>query len=380
MSSYIDVFFDKIFYINLSKDVDRNNSILSQFKEYNITNFERVEGVVYEDIPDENLWRNFIKKDSKYIKGALGCRDAMVNVIKLSKERGYRRILILEDDAVILNNPSDILMMNQYNISNADMFYFGGLWEKESRNQLVCAHAYGLTYKLFDDIINMAVPSGMEIDNFYAKIIQHMSYNYNETCKYNIFMLQPFNTIVQNKDFKSNIQNEFFKMRSDEDIISLQTMIDYIGDSKNKTMIEIGSYIGESTKVFADNFKKVICIDPFIDDYDPNDEACKMAKFDAVYNKFVENMKPYNNVVHIKKTSDDAISDIEKVDFIYIDGMHTYDQVKKDILNYINVLNIGGHIAGHDYNTFWSNVLNAVNDTIGNPDMVFNDSSWVKSV
>jgi len=158
MSSYIDVFFDKIFYINLSKDVDRNNSILSQFKEYNITNFERVEGVIYDEIPDESLWRNFIKKDSKYVKGALGCRDAMVNIVKLSKERGYRRILVLEDDIVILNNPSDILMTNQYNVSNADMFYFGGLWEKDYRNQLVCAHAYGLTYKLFDDIINMAVP------------------------------------------------------------------------------------------------------------------------------------------------------------------------------------------------------------------------------
>jgi len=63
MSSYIDVFFDKIFYINLSKDVDRNNNMLAQFDEYNIKNFERVEGVVYEEIPDERFWRNFIKKD-----------------------------------------------------------------------------------------------------------------------------------------------------------------------------------------------------------------------------------------------------------------------------------------------------------------------------
>jgi D-glycero-alpha-D-manno-heptose-7-phosphate kinase len=58
---------------------------------------------------------------------------------------------------------------------------------------------------IIDDIINMAIPSGMEMDNFYAKIIQHMSYNHNHNGKYNIFGLTPFNTIVQNKDFESNI-------------------------------------------------------------------------------------------------------------------------------------------------------------------------------
>src|ERR1043165_3424989 len=87
------------------------------------------------------------------------------------------------------------------------MLYFGGLVEPVFRNQVVCAHAYALNSKLFDDIIAMAEPSGMEIDNFYAKIIQHMSYNYNPTGKYNIQLMSPFNTIVQDKSVGSNIQN-----------------------------------------------------------------------------------------------------------------------------------------------------------------------------
>ena len=203
--SYIDSFFDKIFYINLAKDVKRNNNMLSQFKEFNISNFERYEAIVYNEVPDKSLWRNFIKTNDKYVKGQLGCRESMLNIIKLSKERGYKNILILEDDAYMLNDPSEIMMMNENNISLADMFYFGGLIESQYRGQIVCAHACGIKHTLFDDIINMAVPSGMEMDNFYAKIIQHMSYNYNPSGRYNVLALSPFNTIVQNKEFASNI-------------------------------------------------------------------------------------------------------------------------------------------------------------------------------
>jgi hypothetical protein len=203
--SYIDNFFDKIFYINLSKDIERNNNMLSQFQEFGITNFERYEAIVYDEVPDKSLWRNFIKTDEKYIKGQLGCRESMVNIIKLSKKMGYKKILILEDDVSMLNDPSEIMRMNKNNIFMADMFYFGGLVEPHYRNQIVCAHACGIKDVLFDDIINMANASGMEMDNFYAKIIQHMSYNHNPTGKYNVFGLTPFNTIVQNKDFESNI-------------------------------------------------------------------------------------------------------------------------------------------------------------------------------
>jgi hypothetical protein len=94
----------------------------------------------------------------------------------------------------MLNNPSDVMNMNQFNLEIADMFYFGGTIEPHYRGQVVCAHACGIKHTLFDDIINMSVASGMEMDNFYAKIIQHMSYNYNPRGQYNVVMLQPFNT------------------------------------------------------------------------------------------------------------------------------------------------------------------------------------------
>jgi hypothetical protein len=113
----------------------------------------------------------------------------------------------LEDDIVFLSNPNNLLLQNQQSLGEWDMLYFGGLIEPHFRNQVVCAHAYAVNSSLFDDIINMGNCSGMEIDNFYAKILQHMSYNYNASGKYNIKAIIPFNQIVQNKSLASNIQN-----------------------------------------------------------------------------------------------------------------------------------------------------------------------------
>jgi hypothetical protein len=65
---------------------------------------------------------------------------------------------------------------------------------------------------------------------------------------------------------------------------------------------------------------------------------------------------------------------------IYIDGLHKYEQVKKDILNYIQLINNGGFISGHDYHDNWMEVKKAINDTIKNPDKTFKDTSWIKSI
>ena len=52
---------------------------------------------------------------------------------------------------------------------------------------------------------------------------------------------------------------------------------------------------------------------------------------------------------NIRKTSDDFFFDNnEKFDLIFIDGLHKYKQVKKDILNSIKILNDNGVILIHD--------------------------------
>ena len=203
----IDEYFDKVFYLNLDKDKDRNNNMILQFKKWGIDNYERIEGVIYDKVPERVLWRNFIKSDEKYIKGQLGCRDSQLKAVKLAKERDYKKILILEDDIIFTVDPNTLLDLNLGILEDWNMLYFGGLQEHVYRNQIVCAHAYAINSRIYDDIINMMIPSGMEGDNFYAKVIQHMSYNYNQSGKYNIRKIEPFNTVTQDQNtFKSNIQ------------------------------------------------------------------------------------------------------------------------------------------------------------------------------
>ena len=203
----VNTYFDKIFYMNLARDVDRNKNLLAQFEKFNITNFERFDAISVAEIPDKSLWRNLNQKDDKYILGNLGHQYSTLEIIKLAKERGYEKILIFEDDIEILEDPSQLLISNKTILNDWDLLYFGGYVEPQYRNQIVCIHAYAIKDTLFDDILNMLPVSGMETDNFYAKIIQHMSYNGNSDGMYSTRMMVPFDTIVQNKTFNSNIQS-----------------------------------------------------------------------------------------------------------------------------------------------------------------------------
>lgn len=176
-----------------------------------------------------------------------------------------------------------------------------------------------------------------------------------------------------------------YKMRSEVYMDGLLDLINHIQsyqDTKELSMIEIGSYVGESTELFSKYFKNVISIDPFINDYDPNDITCSYMKLEDVYYKFVEVISNYDNITHIKKTSDEAFVDLknQKFDFVYIDGLHTYDQVKIDIKNYIQLINSNGFIGGHDYHKKWKGVIDAVDETLGSPDLTFKDTSWIKKL
>jgi GR25 family glycosyltransferase involved in LPS biosynthesis len=202
----VDSYFDRVFYINLDRDVTRNLHMIDQFSKFGISNFERVLGREELVLPENSKFRNFIKRDMKYVLGGIGCRASHLECVRLAKERNYSKVLIFEDDSVFLEDPSSILTRNQEILNDWDVLYFGGLIEPFFRNQIVCLHAYAIRSTVFDDVLEMAEPSGMEIDNFYAKILQHMSYNHNSSGKYNVRIALPFNQIVQDKGYSSNIQ------------------------------------------------------------------------------------------------------------------------------------------------------------------------------
>lgn len=176
-------------------------------------------------------------------------------------------------------------------------------------------------------------------------------------------------------------------MRDKNQTEGLMDLIKELGDVSNKTMIEIGSFIGESTVLFARQFKHVTAIDPFLPDYDPQDPTCNNNfDFEQVFQEFKNRIEEQKEKVTIyRMRSCDAVGPLtgEKFDFIYIDGLHTYDGVRMDILDYLPFLKEGGVIGGHDYGTQTQHLLGvtkAVDEVLGKPDKTFKDGSWIKHI
>ena len=177
------------------------------------------------------------------------------------------------------------------------------------------------------------------------------------------------------------MKDEFYVMRTPEQREGLEQMIEWINNvtpTSEMRMIEIGSYVGESTLMFANNFKEVVSVDPYINDYDLSDLACLYAPFDVVYAEFLKNTLPLPNVKSIRDTSTNAfpILNQQQWDMVYIDGLHTVDGVYYDITHYKTIIKPGGFVCGHDY--AWGNIRHNLGRIFDDKvDATFKDGSWV---
>jgi len=93
-------------------------------------------------------------------------------------------------------------------------------------------------------------------------------------------------------------------------------------------------------------------------------------------------LKPFKDkVVFINQRSENAVKSIPPVlDFVYIDGDHSYDGVKSDFFNYFNKVKPGGYIGGHDFNMYGYEVIRFVNELHdeGYDVKAYNNDWWVK--
>jgi len=177
------------------------------------------------------------------------------------------------------------------------------------------------------------------------------------------------------------MKDEFYVMRTPEQREGLEQMIEWINNltpTSQMRMIEIGSYVGESTLMFAQNFKEVVSVDPYINDYDLSDLACSYAPFDKVYAEFLKNTLLVPNIKSIRDTSENAfpILNQQQWDMVYIDGLHTVDGVYYDITHYKSIVKPGGFVCGHDY--AWGNIRHNLGRIFDDKvDATFKDGSWV---
>lgn len=149
-------------------------------------------------------------------------------------------------------------------------------------------------------------------------------------------------------------------------------------------MIEIGTFAGESTSIFAMSgyFNSIEVIDPWgkVEEWDDANlyEECIWTDIIEAYHI---NTRHWDYIKHYREYSQDCHEKFEdqSYDLVYIDGDHSQEAVERDIELYLPKVKKGGWIGGHDFGA-WKGVTKAVNNTIGAPKHLFRDSSWLHPV
>jgi SAM-dependent methyltransferase len=161
-------------------------------------------------------------------------------------------------------------------------------------------------------------------------------------------------------------------------------------------LVELGCFGGESTAIFARSAGKVFAVDPWDDDYrssiaagcaDPwildyleQTPVPPMGEIEALFDA---RTAPFANVVKHKETAEAALRRFadSSVDLVYIDSIHTYEAVCRQIDQWRPKVRPGGFLAGHDFDPVgWPGVVRAVEEKLGTPPHLFEDTSWAHPV
>lgn len=125
-----------------------------------------------------------------------------------------------------------------------------------------------------------------------------------------------------------------------------------------KKGVEIGVSWGENIVKYGDAGLDIIGVDPW-DPHTDEDEFRKLVSIDGEYGSTIEGVErlarertqKYPNIELMKMTSLQALKYFEdrSLDFVYIDGNHSFGYVAMDLMKWNRKVRKGGAIAGHDY-------------------------------
>ena len=123
---------------------------------------------------------------------------------------------------------------------------------------------------------------------------------------------------------------------------------------------EIGVQSGGHARMMLDTVKdlKLILVDPWT-----AYNRMSQEKVDKTLARCERRMRG-RNVEYMRMTSMEAVQHIEdqSLDFVYIDGLHEFDSVMRDIIYWARKVRYGGIVAGHDYFAFYQGgIVPAVN-------------------
>jgi len=147
-----------------------------------------------------------------------------------------------------------------------------------------------------------------------------------------------------------------------------ETLAKLIKDHDIKTVIEIGCFLGKSTKFFVEQGCSVISIDTFKGASDLNGNGYIKTLLPTLEEQFRFNLKALgieDKVKVMPMSSEDAFRIInERADMVFIDGSHEYQDVHFDIKNWkIMAKKV---LCGDDYTPHYPGVREAVDELLPN--------------
>lgn len=117
---------------------------------------------------------------------------------------------------------------------------------------------------------------------------------------------------------------------------------------------EVGVYRGENAESILQtlNIEKLYLIDPYT--HYPEYKCKLRPDFEENFKEAKQRLSEFKDkIVWLRKKSSDAVDDVAwrepNLDFVYIDGNHSYKAVMEDLENYWAMLRKGGVLSGHDY-------------------------------
>lgn len=151
---------------------------------------------------------------------------------------------------------------------------------------------------------------------------------------------------------------------------------------KHKRILEYGSWKGRSTHALCQGAEPgggiVWAVDHFGGSADPGD-LTHNADANEVYGAFLENTKDCPNLRVRRADGATAVKDFPDgyFDMIFIDGEHTEEAFRADLLRWAPKVARDGILCGHDYSPTWPGIRKALLDVLGEPDGVCG-SIWFK--
>lgn len=163
----LNLYFDNIYCINLDEATERWEHCLKQFEKHNFT-AERFKAIKVDE-GKNNL-----------LKGEIGCMMSHLEVIKDAKHKGYKKILVLEDDFEFVDNFNELFELKYKNLPyDWEFLYFGGNHvgglikindDCAKTIHTFTTNSYCIKEEMFDVILASTERLNKQIDVYYADL------------------------------------------------------------------------------------------------------------------------------------------------------------------------------------------------------------------